>query len=120
MAANFGSMAGGVAASRFVKCFVANTPVAISYGSPINYYASPFSPAGDTGSSTWLACGLASLVVASLVAGDRKKRSREIPPEDESNSEGTWWIEKAPDLDVSELDFDDVCDELLTGSPGMG
>lgn len=99
-------------------CFVADTQVAV----PDNYeghFFAGYAPDPDDGSGSWVACGLASLLGASVLLGDRKKRSRQIPDSNAWDAEGRWWIADDPDLDVSELDFEDVCDELLTGSPGM-
>jgi hypothetical protein len=100
------------------ECFVADTQVAVPSIFEARYFAGTTLDTND-GSGSWVACGLASLLGASVLLGDRKKRSRQIPEADEWDAEGLWWIERDPDLDVSELDFEDVCDELLTGSPGM-
>lgn len=100
-------------------CFVAGTPVSIAMEfvslNPLIAIDRSF----DDGSNAWIACGLASMIAASLLAGDRKKRSRQIPDVDEWETEGQWWVADDPELDVSQVDFEDVCDELLSGSPGM-
>jgi len=99
-------------------CFVADTQVAVAQIPTANYFAGR-STETDNGSGAWVACGLASIFGASVLMGDRKKRSRQVSEWDELEAEGMWWIERDPDIDVSGLDFEDVCDELLTGSPGM-
>ena len=117
--ASMGSMAGGLAASAFVKCFVAGTPVVVGLGHDTFYaQAIPVNPNEEQWSGVWLAAGIATLASAQLLGDERrhKRRSR------------TRWLDRAlglpvakaevPELDVCDLNFEEVCDELLLGASG--
>ncbi|MEQ9409208.1 MAG: hypothetical protein RIK87_15845, partial [Fuerstiella sp.] len=112
----FGSVTGGLAAHRFVKCFTAGTPVAVglTHGP---YDARPVVAAveDESRSGVWLIAGVATLSSVQIISGERPPRRRK---------RGTWpRLGRGPDsteLDAidaryHDVDFEDVCTELQLG-----
>lgn len=118
MAANFGSMAGGIAASKWVKCFVIDTPVVTGLAFAPLYAAAPAIRQNDSeGTVSWVVGGLTALAATSLVLGDRKRTARALR---QSRRLSTAPPAKplGPTPEAWRVDFDDVCHELLTTPPG--
>ena len=112
--ASIGSMVGGLSASAFVKCFVGDTPVLVGVEEQPYVAVTSTADQDEANSSIpWLAFGVASALAAKVVSGGG--------PEKKKSGIGSerWPVGEAvadsgpPELDVSQIDFADVCEELL-------
>ena len=96
-------------------CFVADTPVVTGVLTP-PLMATTTSTDGDNKfSGTWIACGIASLAAGYMLLSNersRRRTGRKFLHLDSANAPPD---SNPLDFDVSEVDFDSVCEELLLG-----
>ncbi len=124
MAANFGSMAGGMAAARYVKCFVAGTPVAVGFESDVVVAGPTVIDTTSSNrqqhrwSSVYVAAGLLSLAAAQHLAQRKRGKRPQAIDLVHASTDFSFSVEpKTPAFDVDQVNFDELCEEFLMGSP---
>ena len=98
----------------FGECFVTGTPVAVGVGHEM-YYAGPTAIASedDRWSGAWLVAGIATLAATQMLGDERRHRRRWA----RSWLNQTFNLPSAePEMDVCDLDFDEVCEDLMMGA----
>ena len=112
MGAAIGDGLGSIAGAKFIKCFVAGTPVATGSTS-VDAAIEPSDGDHATYQGVWIASGLAAMAASRLLA-DERKATRALIPRGDS---GVPIVPEIPDEPEAEsgfsgLDFADICDEL--------